>query len=926
MKPEETTHPPPAWHAMTPREVLEAVSSAEQGLTRAEAARRLAAGMGNSLPAPTRPSWLNRVWGHLKGPVSLLLAGVGLLALGVGAWLDGAVLLGVVALNALIGVLHERKADRSMERIRNLCVSRCRVVRDGRREELESHHLVVGDLVDLEAGQRVPADMRVLQAEHLHLDESLLTGESVPALKSPAEVSPERALAEQSSMVFAGTSVCSGRGRAVVVGTGVHTFIGALGVTLEQIDERMTPLLRQLDRLAKWLTGAILGAACGTFFYGLWVGAMSSSELFLASVAFAAAAIPEGLSAALTIALGIGVGRMAEHQAIVRRLPVVEALGAVTVICSDKTGTLTTNQMTVEQIVTARGTFHSSGTGWSVSGSWQGSDDPEARASLLACCRAGMLCNDADLHCDEDGTWRPSGDPTEAALLVAARKAGLCDDERKASPRVLALPFSHARPMMASLHAQPDGSWIVWVKGSPEEVLARSHMSCATQAQTWHDQQRQLAEAGLRLLAVASKRLESAPTSPEQLEQACHELDLLGLVAMADPPHPCVQQAIARCQLAGIQLKMITGDHLETARAISQRIGLTDAHSYDAVMTGSEWKRTPRERWREIVQRTRIFARTEPAQKLEIVQALQEAGEVVAMTGDGVNDAPALKRAEVGIACGADAADAAKEASSIVLTQGRFDAIARAVAEGRTIYENIQKVVMFLLSSGASEAVLAAAAIFVGGQLPILPIQILWTNLITTVILGLALAIGSSHPLVMQRPPRRPHDPLIPHDLKLRLAWGALIGAAFPLLFFDWALDHGRSLDEARTLCMTVLLMGEIALMMSLRHLRETRWDRLADRPADRSWIGALLVFGLQLALMYVPVLQTLFHTAPLPLSDWFAIAACWSCQIVSFEWLKGWSHLFQPGSTQQPSPAACCNDDQELQVLPKAASDDVGP
>jgi magnesium-transporting ATPase (P-type) len=913
MKQQKQPESKPRWHALSSEQVLQHLGTTREGLLTSEVERRTAAGQVNRLVGVIRKSLAQRLLHHLKGPVSLLLLGVGAAATLLGHLLDGTVLLGVVAINAIVGVVHEKKADRSMDAIRGLCVSPVHVWRDGERVQVPGDQIVLGDLLELSSGQRVPADCRLVESVHLSIDESGLTGESVPASKDTAAVDEETSIADQSGMVFAGTMVCAGQGRGVVVAVGEHTVMGSVGATIDQMDEISTPLLNQLDRLAKWLTIVILLAALGTFSYGLWRGELSSSEVFLASVAFAAAAIPEGLSAALTIALGIGVRRMAHHRAIVRRLPVVEALGSVTVICSDKTGTLTTNEMTVEELVTSQGAFQATGHGWNPEGTFQGPESQESRAALELCCQGALLCNDAHLHRAEDGQWHPSGDPTEAALVVAASKAHVDGAIREKLPRQGTVPFRHEHPYMATLH-EDQGSQVIWVKGSPEVVLGR----CAFDTQGpgrdfWDGEIARLAKRGLRIVVVARKILPAGSIPPEELERHCQALQAVGVIAMADPPHDSVPAAIQACQRAGIRLKMITGDHLATAQSIGERIGLLKPGEPAKTITGAEWKKAPRSRWRELARVTQIFARTEPSQKLEIVKALQEAGEVVAMTGDGLNDAPALKRAEVGIACGANSADAAKEAASIVLTKGRFEAIAQAVAEGRTIYENIQKVVLFLLSSGASEAILAASAIFTGGLLPLLPIQILWINLVSTVILGLALAFGTSHPGVMERDPRHPSEPLIPHDLKLRLAWAALLGATFPLLFFDWAMDHGRTVAEARSIAMTVLLWGEVALMMSLRHLRHTAWEAPpGTQQGGLTWGAAALVMGMQIALMYVPSLQGIFQTAAISANDWFAILACWGCQILSFEWLKGWSDLLPHTSTstslldQQiaPSPA----------------------
>lgn len=921
MERHEPTQSYPPWHSLSPAEVTTSLGSSREGLSRAEALRRLTEGQGNSLPKPESDSIWRGLLAQLRGPISLLLLGVGALSLGLGHWIDGCVLLGIVLLNAGIGLVHERQATRSMESLRDHLKATATVRRGGIEESIDAEALVPGDLVLLEAGQRVAADLRLLETAALKIDESNLTGETLPTLKSPEEAPCDAGLADRHCMAFAGTVVNSGSGRGVVVNVGSATVMGRVGQTLTALEEIQTPLLLQLESLAKWLTVLIVAAAAGTFLYGLYVGALSSSELFLASVAFAAAAIPEGLSAALTIALGAGARKMAGQRAIVRRLPVVEALGSVTVICADKTGTLTTNEMTVEEVVTSRGRFLVTGTGWNPCGELRalaGQGDPQELRHL---CLGGLLCSDAQLHCTDDELWRPHGDPTEAALVVLARKLGLEEALRDQHLREQSLPFDHGRGWMATVHRGPEDRWQLWVKGSPEAVLelCQSDALGPLRKDWWQKEASRLAGKGLRVLAVADRSLESdLPASEQALHQLVGSLTLRGLVAMADPPHPEVASAIGACRAAGIQLKMITGDHLETACAIAKRIGLIDPEDNLKAITGAEWKRASKQTRAKLAQSHAIFARTDPSQKLEIVQALQGAGEVVAMTGDGVNDAAALRQAEVGIALGCDSADAAKEAASIVLMQGRFEAIAQAVAEGRRIYENIQKFVLFLLSTGASEAFLAASAIFTGGLLPLLPTQILWINLASTLVLGMALAFSEKSEGLMERGPRHPREPLLPHDLKLRLAWAAAIGAAFPLLFFDWAIDRGRSLEEARSLAMTVLMLGEVALLMSLQRLRGAAIDAMRHVAPSASILAAAFCgVSLQVALLYVPFLQQIFQTASLTVGDWLAMLTCWGCQLIAFEWLKSWS-LLHPLAAQVPDHqsaadlSAACSDSSD--------------
>ncbi|MBF0374353.1 MAG: HAD-IC family P-type ATPase, partial [Alphaproteobacteria bacterium] len=869
-----TEFPQGSWHALSVDDALVAAESGRDGLEQAEALRRLRADGPNRLPEPRR-----------RGPITLLLAQFHdvliyvLLASGLGTALlghhvDAAVILGVVAINALIGFVQEGKAERALDAIRHMLAPSALVIRDGRKSTVAAEDLVVGDIVLLQSGDKVSADLRLVHARGLRVQEAALTGESVAVEKSSQPAPPDAPLAERSSMAWSGTLVASGQAAGVVVATGGATELGRISRMLAEVPRLTTPLLRKMAKFGRQLTVAILVLASATFAFGILAHGFSPGEMFLAAVGLAVAAIPEGLPAIVTITLAIGVRRMAARNAIIRRLPAVETLGAVTVICSDKTGTLTRNEMTVRGVATAAGVFEVEGEGYAPLGVVRldgVKTDPACSPDLVALARAVALCNDADLGLT-DGEWRVAGDPMEGALLALAGKAGLDPGlERRRLPRLDAIPFEPEHRFMASLHHDHEGHAFALVKGAPEAVLAM----CASQRRDgadapldpafWHDMAERRVSRGERLLAIASRMVD-----PNQRELTFADVaggfTLLGLVGLIDPPRDEAVAAVRHCHAAGIAVKMITGDHPGTAAAIGRQLGLGAAR----VTVGAELDGLDEADMRKAAAASDVFARAAPEHKMRLVVALQAAGEVVAMTGDGVNDAPALKRADVGVAMGRKGTEVAKEAAEIVLADDNFASIARAVEEGRTVYDNIRKAIVFILPTNGGEALVMIAAILLGITLPITAKQILWVNMITAVTLALALAFEPPEDDTMRRPPRPPAEPLLSGFLLWRIALVSVLLLVAVMGIHGWELAQGADLATARTAAVNVLVTCEALYLLNVRRLRDS-----AIGPVSRPVVIALAaVFGWQMLFTYAPPMQVVFETANLDWAAWARIAA----------------------------------------------------
>lgn len=869
------------WHRLSASEALNLLESGEHGLTEPEASQRLEHYGHNRLPHAEGPGPLIRFLRQFHNVLIYILiiaaAGTALL----GHWVDTGVILGVVVINALVGFAQEGKAERALGAIRNMLSPTAQVIREGKRHEVDAETLVPGDMVRLKAGDRVPADIRLIESNNLRIEEAALTGESEAVEKDEAQVEENLPLGDRTSMAYSSTLVTFGKGYGVVVGTGQHTEIGRISELMEAVETVTTPLLQQVAVFGRWLSAVIVLVSALTFAIGYWVRQTELGEMFLAAVSLAVAAIPEGMPAILTITLAIGVQEMARRNAIIRRLPAVETLGAVTNICSDKTGTLTRNEMTVQTVEMVHRRLTVSGAGYEPVGDFEDSGesiDPGDDRSLMQMFRAGLLCNDAEIA-EKAGEWVLNGEPTEGALMAVARKAGL-DPDDLAHPwrRLDVIPFASEHKFMATLNRDGDqesGGWI-FLKGAPERVLERcARQMGATEPEQldtgyWHERVQAIAAEGQRVLAVACRQV-SQDLAHLEWHEVESDMVLLGLYGIMDPPRQEAIEAVAHCRAAGIRVVMITGDHGGTAQAIGRQLGIVGD---EPAITGQELQSMSDEQLSEAVSRVTIFARTSPEHKLRLVRALQARGEVVAMTGDGVNDAPALKQADVGIAMGKKGTEASKEASEMVLADDNFATIARAVEQGRTVYDNIRKAILYLLPTNAGQALTIFMAVLLAMPLPLTPVQVLWVNMVTAVTLAMALAFEPTEPGTMARPPRSSKQRLLSGGFLWRIPFVGLLLWAGTFGHFYWLTSQGVNLEVARTAAIMTLVAGQIFYLFNVRHLYSSvlNWQGLFGSRAV--WVAVGLLVLLQAAFAYVPPLQALFGTqGPGPLNLLFSLA-----------------------------------------------------
>ncbi len=871
----------PAWHSQEPAEVLAELAASAQGLTDDQAAERLERHGHNRLPASPRSGPLRRFLLQFHNVLIYVLLAAALGTALLQHWVDTGVILGVVLINAVVGFVQEGKAEQALKAIRGMLSPRALVLRDGRRRTMPAEQLVPGDLVFLQAGDRVPADLRLLRTHNLRLDEAMLTGESVAVDKRVDAVAADADLGDRCCMAFSGTLVAFGQGSGVVVGTGTATEIGRISTLLGEVESLTTPLLRDIATFGRWLSGAVVVLAGMTFAFGYWVRHYDVLETFLAAVSLAVAAIPEGLPAIMTITLAIGVQRMAVRNAIIRRLPAVETLGSVTAICTDKTGTLTRNEMTVKTLLTAEEHFEVSGVGYAPHGGFSRGGEEVAleREPVLAeALRAILLCNDAELQ-QRSGGWHLEGDPTEGALVVAALKAGL--DAREVArhyPRDDVIPFESLYKFMVTLHHHHEGGrGFLLLKGAPERVLAVCDRERTREGDRpldtarWERRMEAIAARGQRLLAVALKPMDEERRTLSFPDVEAGGLTLVAVCGLIDPPREEAIAAVKECQQAGIVVKMITGDHAVTARAIADEIGIRTA---GGVVPGHALEPLSDAELVALVREVDVFARATPEHKLRLVRALQAGGQVVAMTGDGVNDAPALKRADVGVAMGIKGSEAAREAAAMVLADDNFASIAHAVEEGRTVYDNLRKAILYILPTSGGEALTVMAAVLLGLTLPLLPAQVLWVNMVTAVTLSLALAFEPAEPGVMRRPPRDPGAPILSGFLIWRVVFVSvlLLGGTFG--HFLWMTHGGAEIELARTVAINALVMGEIAYLFNSRYILEPSFNRagLLGSRAVLVAVGVLVL--LQGLFTYAPPLQFLFGTAPLGAREWASLLA----------------------------------------------------
>jgi magnesium-transporting ATPase (P-type) len=862
------------WHEMAAENAIDALHADENGLSSEEAATRLEAYGPNRLPEPAKRSPLIRFLRHFHNILIYVLLGSAAITGALGHLADTLVILAVVVANAAIGFFQEGKAEKAMDAIRRMLALKASVLRDGARRSIEGETLVPGDIVLLEAGDKVPADLRLLRVNGLQIQEAILTGESVPVEKGTWPVAATAPLGDRGCMAYSGTLVTSGLGRGVVVATGADTEIGRISGLLSTVETLTTPLLRQMNGFARWLTILILLLAAVLLVFGYFVEHFEFAEMFMAVVGLSVAAIPEGLPAVLTITLAVGVQAMARRNAIVRRLPAIETLGSVSVICTDKTGTLTRNEMMVASVVTEAHTFSLEGAGYEPRGEIRLNDaavSAREYAILDELGRAAALCNDAYLH-ERDGVWTVAGDPMEGALLALSGKVGIDTCKELAGwMRTDVIPFDAKHRFMATLNHDHENHAFLFVKGAPEQIFALcdkqrtgSDSTEALDEKYWHEKAEHVAAQGQRVLAFAIK-----PVAPEhtvlKFSDVEHGLILIGLVGLIDPPRPEAIEAIAECHGAGIRVKMITGDHKGTSAAIGKQIGLQNP---DKVLTGADLDRMDAPALAAAVLDTDIFARTSPEHKLRLVMALQSHGMTVAMTGDGVNDAPALKRADAGIAMGLKGSEAAKEAAEFVLADDNFASIAAAVRQGRTVYDNIKKVISWTLPTNAGEALTIVVALLFGMMLPITPIQILWINLVTAITLGTALAFEPTEAGTMRRPPRPRNEPLLTGALAwhIVLVSALFLGGVFGM--YAYAVDRGYSIDLARTIALNTLVVMEIFHLFFIRNIYGTSLTWKAIRGTKVVWMAVIGVTVAQFAITYLVPLQTLFTTVAVPFWD----------------------------------------------------------
>ena len=852
-------------------------TSLNDGLPLLEINRRLRRFGPNTLAQAEGETKLQIFVRQFQQPLVYILLAATVLTIVLREWADAAVIFAVVLVNSLIGFVQEAKALKAISALSKVLSSEATVIRGGQSMQIAAADLVPGDCVRLQSGDRVPADIRLLQLRDLQVDESALTGESVPVEKATAGLPENTPLAERNNMAFSSTLVTYGAGTGIVVSTGDHTEIGHINKLIASADILETPLVRRINELSHVLLKVILVLA-GLVALAILLRGEPPVEVLLAAVALAVGAIPEGLPAVVTATLALGVSRLASRRAIVRKLPAVETLGSTTVICSDKTGTLTQNQMTVRNISTGDKQFQVDGSGYEPEGIItaleESAGEPAQDVHLAELLRAGLLCNDTHLVRLESGDWKVEGDPTEAALLVSGTKLGLDRKQSQAdSPRIDVIPFESQYQYMATLHRSAEEN-VAYVKGSVEKLLPK----CISQIDggafdpaNIESQVAEMASQGLRVLAFAKKTFPAAHHNLEH-DDLTTGLTLLGLQGMIDPPRPEAIKAVGACQNAGVKVKMITGDHVVTAAAIASQLGLQgrrdDTEDRLVGVTGVQLEEMSDRELLEIVGETAVFARVSPSQKLRLVEALQSGGNVVAMTGDGVNDAPALRQANIGVAMGIAGTEVTKEAADMILTDDNFASIEAAVEEGRGIYDNLTKFIAWTLPTNLGEAGIILVAAFLGFQLPITPLQILWINMSTAVLLGATLAFEPKEPALMNRPPRDVDEPILSRSLLIRTLWVGTLLVVATYAVFAFKKSLGVELESARTAAVNVIVLGQAAYLLTCRSLRLSLFKiGLFSNPLV--WCGILAMVGLQVLLTYLPLLNQIFETQPTTWRPW---------------------------------------------------------
>nr|WP_096459979.1 cation-transporting P-type ATPase [Corynebacterium suranareeae] len=848
-------------HALPAADVLENLKSQDSGLSSVEASKRLEENGRNELPHTPPDTVWQRLFRQVNDPMIYVLIAAAVLTAFLGHWTDTIVISAVVIINMLVGFIQEGKAADALASIRNMLSPESAALRDGVFQKIDASELVPGDVVKLAAGDKVPADLRMLTATNLHIEESALTGEAEAVVKNTDPVGVDAGIGDRSSMAFSGTLVLTGSGTGVVTATGAGTEIGRITTMLVDVDSVDTPLTRSMRKFSSTLAIVCVFLAILMLVVAGLAHDTSFEELIQSAIGFAVAAIPEGLPAVIAITLALGVQKMAAQNAITRRLNSVETLGSVTTICTDKTGTLTHNEMTVRALATSAHLYDVTGTGYSPIGDVYLHDAEKVSVQdhpdLYAMSLVAANVNDAEIY-QEEGSWKLAGEPTDGGIRAFAMKTGA-----DTLPRIAELPFDSAYKYMATLHII-DGENTMLVKGAPDRLLDRSTQK-PPDRKYWEELIENLASQGLRVLAAAYKKLPASTQTitPADVDQG--ELTFLGLYGIMDPPREEVIEAMKVVQSAGIRVRMITGDHAATAQAIAREVGI-NGHN---VVTGTEITAAADDELRGIVDKADLFVRTSPEHKLRIVRALQENGEVASMTGDGVNDAPALKQADVGVAMGIKGTEATKDAADIVLADDNFATIAKAVEMGRTIFDNLRKAVVFMLPTNGAQGLVIFIAMLLGWELPITALQVLWINLITAITLSLALSFEPAEPGIMGRKPRNPKSGLLDASSVFRIVYVSLLLGGATFWAFLGARNAGIDLDTARTIAVTTLGIGQVFYLLNSRYFEVSALRKELFTTNPISWLCITFMLILQLGFVYLPFMQSTFDTAALAPRDW---------------------------------------------------------
>ncbi len=859
------------WHSISVDDVIKKIKTdPDKGIDADEAKKRLEKFGRNEIPKGKKRSTLQRLLAQFRNTLIYVLLVAAVITALIEHWIDMWVILAVVVINAVIGFIQEGRAEKALEDLQEMLSLEATVIRKGEKSTIDAEELVPGDVVMMKSGDKIPADVRLIKSKNFSVEESALTGESEAVEKSTDPVEEDAVIGDQTSMGFSSTMVTYGSARGIVVKTGGETEIGKINKMMSEVEELTTPLLKKIEEFSKWLSVVILAIAAFFFAFGYFVQDYDLYEMFLIVIGLVVAAIPSGLPAIITIALAVAVRKMARRNAIIRRLPSVETLGAVNVIFSDKTGTLTRNEMTAKTIMTADKEYTVEGTGYVPEGkilegeNETGPDDDKVLKRLL---QAARVCNNSEIGKDDEGNWQLSGTPTEGALLTLSYKAGLKDFKPE---RLDTVPFDSEHKYMATLNKTDEGTYI-FVTGAPERLLEMSSKQYTPYGEKdidteyWEKKMEEVAARGQRLLSVAFHEVDDNMTEIEKDDVENKKNIFLGIVGIIDPPRQEAIDSVRECMEAGIMTKMITGDHVITAKAIGKEIGIGDG---EKALSGKELEEMSDEEMREAVGEYDVYARASPEHKLRLVKASQEKDWLCAMTGDGVNDAPALKKANIGIAMGIKGTEVSKDASEMVLADDNFASIVNAVEEGRTVFDNIRKALLFVLPTNGAESLVLMAAIFLGMVMPVTPVQILWVNMVTAVTLAMAIAFEPMEEDVMKRSPRKQDEPLLNKMFIWRIVFVSFLVGGATFFTFEYIRDLGREMNEARTIAVNTLVAGQMFYLLNCRKIKTPALSKgFFNNRTIFIAFGVLILF--QLFFVYVPFMNDAFDTAPIEAPLW---------------------------------------------------------